>query len=305
MSHLFDALQKSEAERSGNGDKSSLSATELLHFMERETAVQQQSAAVMGTGGMDAANPLEFLVAAGTQPSSVPQADLKEPLQQGNEPEGLELRTPELEMEQKQRDEITRFIQHMFLMPGAPRTVVLTGIEPGNGCSWICCRAAHLLTTQLKGSVCVVDANLRSPGLHQIYGLENHHGLSDALERSEPITTFLRPLGRPNLWLLSCGADVPNRNPLLNAERLRARIAELRQYFEYVLIDSPALSLGSDTILLGRAAEAVVLVLKANSTRREAARKAVQDLQNAGVRVLGAVLNQRTFPIPQSIYSKL
>ena len=86
---------------------------------------------------------------------------------------------------------------------------------------------------------------------------------------------------------------------------MRLRLAELRQYFKYVLIDSPALSLGNEGIGLGRAAEGVVLVLKANSSRREAARKAVQDLQNAGVRILGAVLNQRTFPIPQAIYNKL
>jgi Mrp family chromosome partitioning ATPase len=86
---------------------------------------------------------------------------------------------------------------------------------------------------------------------------------------------------------------------------MRLRLAELRQYFEYVLIDAPALSRGSDSIVLGRAAEGVVLVLKANASRRDVARKAVQDLQNAGARVLGAVLNQRTFPIPQAIYAKL
>lgn len=304
MSHLFDALQKSEAERSGNGDKPSLTAPELLHFMEREAAAQQESV-VAGTGSTDPANPLNFFVAAGTEPLSGPQGQVGEPLHEGTEQEDVRSQIPELEMEQKQRDELMKCIQHMFLMPGAPRTVVLTGIEPGNGCSWICCRAAHLLANQVKGAVCIVDANVRSPGLHQIYGVENHHGLSDALEGTQPIRTFLRPLGRPNLWLLSCGADVPNRSSLLNADRLRARMAELRQYFEYVLIDSPALNVGSDTIVLGRAAEAVVLILKANSTRREAARKAVQDLQNAGVRVLGAVLNQRTFPIPQSIYTKL
>jgi Mrp family chromosome partitioning ATPase len=86
---------------------------------------------------------------------------------------------------------------------------------------------------------------------------------------------------------------------------MRQRLAELRKYFEYVLIDAPALTPGNDGIMLGRAAEGVVLVLKANASRREAARKAVQDLQNAGARILGAVLNQRTFPIPQAIYSKL
>jgi len=56
---------------------------------------------------------------------------------------------------------------------------------------------------------------------------------------------------------------------------------------------------------LGQAAEGVILVLKANSSRRDVARKAVQDLKNAGVRILGAVLNQRTFPIPQALYDKL
>ena len=87
---------------------------------------------------------------------------------------------------------------------------------------------------------------------------------------------------------------------------MRLRLAELRQYFEHVLIDAPALSLGSEGIALGRAAEGVVLVLKANASRREAARKAVQDLQKRGVAHPGSDLfNQRTFPIPQAIYTKL
>ena len=57
--------------------------------------------------------------------------------------------------------------------------------------------------------------------------------------------------------------------------------------------------------MLARNAEGVVLVLRANSSRREAARKAVRDLEAANVRVLGAVLNHRTFPVPESIYRKL
>jgi Mrp family chromosome partitioning ATPase len=56
---------------------------------------------------------------------------------------------------------------------------------------------------------------------------------------------------------------------------------------------------------LGSGSDGIVLVLRANSSRRESARKATQDLQNAKARVLGAVLNQRTFPIPESIYKKL
>jgi capsular exopolysaccharide synthesis family protein len=244
----------------------------------------------------------------GTELSSLPPPQVASlPLQWQSEGQAVALQPPKLDMEEKQRDEIMKCVQHVFLMPRAeaPRTVVLTGIESGTGCTWICCRAAEILASQVSGPICVVDANLRSPGLHQYFGVENHHGLSDALKGTESIRNFVRPLGRQNLWLLSCGANATNSHSLLSSDSMRLRLAELRQYFEYILIDAPAMSLGIDGIALGRAAEGVVLVLKANASRREAARKAVQDLQSAGARILGAVLNQRTFPIPQAIYTKL
>jgi Mrp family chromosome partitioning ATPase len=82
-------------------------------------------------------------------------------------------------------------------------------------------------------------------------------------------------------------------------------MTELRAEFDYVLIDTPAISSSNDATVLGAATDGLVVVLKANSSRRESARGAMQDLRAAKVRVLGAVLNQRTFPIPQSIYDKL
>lgn len=244
----------------------------------------------------------------GTELSPLPPPRVTSPpFQCESEGTPVDVQPLKLEMEEEQRDEIMKLVQHVFLMPRAeaPRTVVFTGVESGNGCSWICCRAAEILASQVRGPICVVDANLRSPGLHQHFGVENHHGLSDALKATESIRKFVCPLGRQNLWLLSCGANPANSHSLLISDPMRLRLAELRQYFEYVLIDAPALSRGSDSIVLGRAAEGVVLVLKANASRRDVARKAVQDLQNAGARVLGAVLNQRTFPIPQAIYAKL
>lgn len=243
--------------------------------------------------------PLQVVAAPLEVPSSLQ-------LDQGKETTS-DLECLNLETEDRQRDELMDFVQRVFVMPreGAPRTVVLIGSEPGNGCSWICSRAVQILASYVKGPICVVDANLRAPALHQYFGVENHHGLSDALNASETIRSFVRPLGRDNLWLLSSGARVNNVASALVSDSMRLRLAELRQHFEYVLIDAPALGLGNDGIMLGQAAEGVVLVLKANTSRREAARAAVQELQNAGARLLGAVLNQRTFPIPQAIYSKL
>ena len=70
-------------------------------------------------------------------------------------------------------------------------------------------------------------------------------------------------------------------------------------------MDSPPVNVYSDAISLGQSADGVVLVVSANSTRKEAARKAKESLEMAGVCLLGAVMNKRTYPIPQVIYDRL
>ncbi len=86
---------------------------------------------------------------------------------------------------------------------------------------------------------------------------------------------------------------------------MKARIAELRSEFDYVIVDVPALSESADAIALGPQVDGLVLVLEANSTRRESASKMVENLRAAKIKILGAVLNKRTFPIPESLYQQL
>jgi len=227
------------------------------------------------------------------EPESVPEPPLAPP-------------TVPLNIGQKELEEVTKLVQRLFLLPGteSPRTVVFMGTEPGNGCSWMCARAAEVLAGQIAGSVCLVDANLRRPSMHEMFGIPNHYGLTDALRFNEPIANFTRPLSRANLHLLSCGSMEANSNAQITSDRMRLRLAELGREFDYLLIDSPALSICNDAVVLGCASDGVVMVLKANSSRRESAKKAVDELQAARARILGAVLNQRTFPIPESIYRK-
>jgi Mrp family chromosome partitioning ATPase len=80
---------------------------------------------------------------------------------------------------------------------------------------------------------------------------------------------------------------------------------ELRKEFDFILVDAPALNLYTDALSLGRIADGVVVVLQADSTRRESALRGLQSLRDAHVEVLGAVLNQRTFPIPESVYRRV
>src|SRR5271168_613640 len=84
-----------------------------------------------------------------------------------------------LPMDAGQKDEMAKLVQRLFLVPGAdaPRVVVVSGTESGSGCSWVCARMAEMLASQVSASVCVVDANLSSPGLHTQFRTENTHGL--------------------------------------------------------------------------------------------------------------------------------
>jgi len=70
-------------------------------------------------------------------------------------------------------------------------------------------------------------------------------------------------------------------------------------------MDVAPMNICNHTMMFGSLLDGVVLVIKANSSRRDSSREAVQQLRSANVRVLGAVLNQRTFPIPESIYKRL
>jgi protein-tyrosine kinase len=209
-----------------------------------------------------------------------------------------------LEMSEPIRDEIGKLVQKLFLAAQGPRRVVFAGTEPGIGCSWMIARVAESLAAQGRGSVCVVDCNLRSPGLHQQFASENHHGLSDALAGTGPIREYAHRWSR-HLWYVSCGASAVSGQAMLGSDRMRQRLAELKATYDFVLIDAAPLSVCNDAIVLGGLSDGVALVLKANSSRRETARKALHDLESANVKVLGAVLNQRTYPIPEKLYRKL
>jgi capsular exopolysaccharide synthesis family protein len=208
------------------------------------------------------------------------------------------------------REETLKLAQNIFLLGNveSPRVVTFAGVDAGNGCSWLCAHIADILASQGLGSVCVVDANLRKPAMTNLFGTSNHLGLSDALSKGGPIRDFAKPMMGENLWLLPSGslaADQVESASLLNSETMKVRISELRNEFDYVLIDSAPLSAHVEGVMLGQLADGLVLVLEANATRRETAVRIADSLRASNVRIVGAVLNKRTFPIPESVYHLL
>jgi receptor protein-tyrosine kinase len=204
-------------------------------------------------------------------------------------------------------EEALRLVQQVFLQQVAepPRVVVFAGVDHGNGCSHICAAVAETLATNEGGRVCLVEANFRSPALPAMFGVANHFGLTEALLRDAPIRSFAKPVYKDRLWLLSSGTLTVDSPNLLTSDNLRSRIAEMRKQFDCVIIDAPPLNPYSDAVALGQLSDGLVLVIEADSTRREAASAATETLRSAKVPILAAVLNKRTFPIPEKIYSLL
>jgi len=205
------------------------------------------------------------------------------------------------------REEEIKLVQRVF--PGtdesSPRAVLFAKLDGEAGCAPTCARVAEILAARAEGPVCIVDANFRAPSLHEYFGVENVNGLAEATVESGPIQNFAQQIPEPDLWLMPSGkAAAELRFPKM-ADGLRVRMEELRNTFRYVVIQSGPLRLETSAMLLSRWTDGVVLVVEANATRRDAARRVKEILEAANVSVLGVVLNNRTFPIPDAIYQRL
>lgn len=213
-------------------------------------------------------------------------------------------RNPILPIQGRVRTEIEKIVNRLSRASSqtGAKTVVFTGIQAGSGCSLICANSGDLLAASADGSVCLVDGNLRSPKLHDLLGASNRLGLTDLVTDPKlEIRKVASKLAGRDLWLLSCGSAVEDSEWVAHSDRMRERIAELRSSFDYVLIDAPPIGVCNDALALGQLADGVLLVVQAGYTRRDSARRLTAELAAAGVKLMGAILNDYASPIPTAL----
>jgi protein-tyrosine kinase len=200
-------------------------------------------------------------------------------------------------------EQIRGLVRQVFV-PGWPKPahqVVFSPVDAETDISSICMQVGLALSAQVSGTTCLVEANLSSPGLEPVIE-KNGHDLIGAKEGS----ALPDPSRLSNeLWLVPRSVFLGENKKGLSGSWLRTRLAELRKTFDYTILYGPATGSGSEAALMGSLCDGLVLIVEANSTRRVAAQKAKEKLHAANARLLGAVLSQRTFPIPQTIYKKL
>ncbi|HET91383.1 MAG TPA: polysaccharide biosynthesis tyrosine autokinase [Chloroflexi bacterium] len=170
-------------------------------------------------------------------------------------------------------------------------TLIVTSAAPDEGKSTVLANLAVTMAQSERRTI-LVDADLRRPGLHDIFGVANERGLTTMIV--EEATLDHPPLletGVENLWLLPSGTQPPNPADILGSRRMEQVIAALIAHAEIVLFDAPPVVSVTDAAVLGTKVDGVLLVVRAGHTRREHAQRAQETLERVHVRILGAVLN--------------
>ncbi|MEN3027596.1 MAG: polysaccharide biosynthesis tyrosine autokinase [Chlorobiota bacterium] len=138
----------------------------------------------------------------------------------------------------------------------------------------------------------LIDADLRRPSAHNIFGFGREPGLVNVLIGDLPVDQACRPTGIKNLDILTCGPIPPNPSELLGSERTRQLFQQLRQQYDIVLVDTPPVISVTDALVLAPLAHAYLLVARANETKIDALLKAQELLERVSARIIGVVLNE-------------
>ena len=200
--------------------------------------------------------------------------------------------------------QIRSLVRQVFFpgRPKPPRHIVFSPVDENAYAAGICMDVARELATQVPGSVCVVEANPYKPELESVFWRKDRN--ADASDIRDSIRSGSQNVS-PNLWLaplkLLQGA-CPER---LAGDSLARRLSDFRLEFDYAIFHGPPVGSRSEAALLAHLSDGVALVLQANATRRASALKARETLRAAQARLLGTVLSERTFPIPEKVYRRL
>jgi non-specific protein-tyrosine kinase len=172
----------------------------------------------------------------------------------------------------------------------ALKTIAVTSAGVGEGKSTTLANLA-VVSAQAGRKVVLVDADLRRPSLHQLFGLDNEAGLTtmimDEAALSEPP---LQTTPVEGLSLLTSGPLPPNPAELMGSRRMAEVIAALAGEADQVFFDTPPVVAVTDAAVLATKVDGVLLVISAGKTRREYARTAVQRLEQINARLVGTVL---------------
>lgn len=183
--------------------------------------------------------------------------------------------------------------------------IVLTACEHGAGVTSTAIALSHTMANHCEGDVVVVEATVRKPSASLLLGLQTSPGFIDLLDGSSTIGSACQSLGG-KLSLIVAGHAPRNPTQLLSPARIKPVFDELAERFCFVVVDAPPVDDGSpEALALSSLASGAILVLKAGSSRRQVLEHVKRKMERTGANLIGAILNERRYWIPQTLYRQL
>ena len=286
MSRIFEALQRSESERSGVTSAPPALATELLQAVEREASVpapQDLTANELA--------PHDFSEKELFAENDFAESDLRQfqslPVSLPADSKLICLTAPESLGAEKFRFLGVRLRQLQHSRP--LKKLLITSTIPEEGKSTISANLATILARKQQPKILLIDGDLRRPALSKQFGLVKLPGLSEWLVgEPRPIEHIYRLEG-PNLWFLPAGRPPENPLELMQSGRLSKLMEQLTAWFDWIIIDSPPVLPLADTSVWARLADGILLVTREGTTKRRQLLSGLQALEQS--KLLGSVVN--------------
>jgi capsular exopolysaccharide synthesis family protein len=174
---------------------------------------------------------------------------------------------------------------------GIPQTLAVTSTRASEGKSTSAYAIAHSIARGGARAI-LVDGDMRSPSVHGNLGLPNDKGLSNYLSGTDNLDALIQHPEAERLAVLTAGPPPPNAAELLRSPRLAALLAELRERFDHVIIDSPPVLGIADAPTIGSAVEGTIYVIEAKAVKARMVTRALNRLRQSRAPILGTVLTK-------------
>jgi succinoglycan biosynthesis transport protein ExoP len=182
------------------------------------------------------------------------------------------------------------------------KVIVTTSTVPGEGKSFISSNLALTFANHGEKTL-LLDGDLRLPNVARSLQLENEYGLLDHIEKGVALDEVIMTEVYPNLDVLPSGGKSKNPTQVLNSAKFEAMLAELRDRYDRIVIDSPPLAAVSDVLNLLPLVDGVLYVIKFNTVKRKTAVQNVRRLWESNTPVFGAILNNISTTLASYYYS--
>jgi polysaccharide biosynthesis transport protein len=179
----------------------------------------------------------------------------------------------------------------LFTSPDRPfKLLLVTSPGPSEGKTTVACCVATAMA-QAGQRVLLVDCDMRRPQIHRVFGKKTELGVSSTLLDLNSLNDAVVPTEIPNLSILPCGPIPPNPSELLHSAAFEKLLEVLLGQYDRVIIDSPPIGPVTDAAILSTRVDGTIFVVRAYSTSRDLADRALRALKSVGGRVIGVVLN--------------